>query len=126
MPESPSGYQWFRPEYMDRLDELATYTECGELAGRDSGRTIAAWHAKYDDFPQVVCAAGKKVSARRYLVKAEFAAWLADHEQEIFDKEQALYRRLQADLARSRQRLGEKRENLQRALQVKESWKLQR
>lgn len=122
MPESPSGYQWFREEYMDRLDELATYTECGELAGRDSGRTVAAWHAKYEDFPRTVCAAGTKVSARRYLVKAEFAEWFLAHEEGIFEKEQGLYRRLQADLARSRQRLTTKRENLQRARQIHESW----
>lgn len=127
--EASSGntYVWHRPEFMDRLDELGTFAECGEVLGRDGARTVSKWHTQYDEtsshpFPKIVCSAGERASAKKYLVKSEFADWLVQHETEILEKEQALYRRFKDDVARVRLRVENKRDDLHVAKTLQENW----
>lgn len=127
--ESTSGntYIWHRPEFMDRLDELGSFAECGAVLGRDGARTVSKWHTQYDEnstnpFPKVVCSAGERSSAKKYLVKAEFADWLVRHEAEILERDQALYRRFKEDAARVKLRVENKSEDLRVAKSLQEKW----
>lgn len=127
--EASSGntYVWHRPEFMERLDELGTFAECGAVLGRDGARTVSKWHNQYSadsahPFPAIVCSAGERASAKKYLVKTEFAVWLVEHEAEILERERALYRRLKEDVARVKKRVDDKAEDLRIAKGLYEKW----
>lgn len=127
--EATSGntYIWHRPKFMDRLDELGTFAECGEVLGRDGARTVSKWHNQYTEdsdnpFPTIVCSAGERASAKKYLVKAEFAAWLVEHETEILEREQQLYRRFKEDATRVKKRVEDKIEDVRVAKSLQEKW----
>lgn len=122
MARNGDGYIWHRPEFMERLNELATFGECGAAAGRDITKSIAKWRIQYPDFPEVVCQADHRVTAKKYLVKSEFAAWLLKHETEILDRETLLYERLKADMQRVKKRIDEKRADIRIAKDLKEKW----
>lgn len=124
---SGNDYVWYRPEFMDRLDEIGTFAECGEVLGRDGARTVSKWHTQYTEgsdnpFPKIVCSAGERPSAKKYLVKSEFADWLVRHETDILEREQALYRRFKEDVARVKQRVDNKRDDLHVAKSLQENW----
>jgi hypothetical protein len=122
--EASSGntYVWHRPEFMDRLDELGTFAECGAVLGRDGARTVSKWHTQYENFPAVVCSAGERASAKKYLVKTEFADWLVEHEAEILEREEKLYRRFKEDTARVKKRIESKTEDVRIAKSIQEKW----
>jgi hypothetical protein len=122
--EASSGntYIWHRPEFTDRLDELGTFAECGAVLGRDGARTVSKWHTQYDNFPAVVCSAGERASAKKYLVKAEFADWLVAHEVEILERDRKLYQRFKEDAARVKKRIEEKTEDVRIAKSMQEKW----
>lgn len=122
-----NSYIWHRPEFMDRLDELGTFAECGAVLGRDGARTVSKWHTQYTEesdhpFPKIVCSAGERASAKKYVVKAEFADWLLVHETEILEREQKLYRRFKEDAARVKKRVEDKAEDVRIAKSLQEKW----
>lgn len=118
---------WHRPEFIERLDELGTFADCGAVVGDDGARTVSKWHTKYTKdtdhpFPEVVCAAGTRSTAKKYLVKAEFATWLVEHLTKSLEEDEALLKRTQEALARVKNRVGSKSEDLRVALSYQEKW----
>lgn len=122
-----NAFIWYRPEFIPEPDKLATFAECGAILERDGARTVSKWHNQYTEdsdhpFPKIVCAAGGRPAAKKYLVKTEFAKWLVEHEAEILEREQALYRRYKEDTARVKARVERKQEDLQAAQSLQEKW----
>lgn len=120
-------YVWHRPEFMERLDELASFAECAGLLESGNAGTVSKWGGQYGEdhsnpFPRIVCAAGTHAGAKKYLVKAEFAEWLVAHEQEILKREQELYKKYRADMARVKRRIEAHVENLRVAEGIHRKW----
>lgn len=122
MSKDGNAYIWHRAEYVDRLDELGTFAECGALVGGDGARTISGWHNKYEDFPKIVCQAGERPAAKKYLVKTEFAEWLVRKQSEELKRDEQLYKRLRAKTAKVKQRVEDRAEDLRIAKSVQEKW----
>lgn len=124
MLRNGNAYVWHRPEFIDQLDELASFPACGKMVGHDSGGTISKWQRQYKDkgFPETVCTAGKHEGATKYLVKSEFAKWYMQHTADILAKDKVFLKRLQEDVARVRGRIVDKQDDVHRAKSIQEKW----
>lgn len=122
MSEQINGFIWFRSEFVDRIDDLVSFPEIGNIIGRGGGRTVSKWSDSYAGFPEVVCASGTHTSAKKYVSKSEFAPWLLAHEERMLERDRAILRRLQQDIARVRERIAGEEENVRVAEGLVEKW----
>lgn len=114
-------FVWYREEFMDRLDELVSFTECDAALGKSNG-TVSKWSHQYEDFPDIVCTANQHVAAKKYLVKSEFADWIVEHETNTLEREQGLYRKFRAQAQKVKKRIEAKVEDKRLAERLKDRW----
>lgn len=116
-----TGFVWYREDYIDRLDELVSFSECDAALGKSNG-TVSKWSHQYETFPVIVCAANGHVAAKKYVVKSEIAQWVLEHEQAVLAREQELHRQFMDKAKKVKKRIEAKTEDRRLAERLLDKW----
>lgn len=75
MPDSSPTAKWHRPEFQGREGELIHLAAAGKLAGVTRA-AVTNWARRHADFPELVVETGSAERPTKFIVRAEFDAFL--------------------------------------------------